>query len=170
MEEGKTDPWIREICANIESGEADPDYTVKEDIVYFRMRFCIGPSFALRQTIVEELHNSWMGGHAGYYQTLQRVRQHFFWRGMNNFIHDFFCTLLNLSIDQVLCLKADGIASTTSHSGSGLGRLKHGLRDWIVVSGRSLGDNHGGGPFNEVLSSRKPAGRLLDFLCSGLFH
>lgn len=76
--EGKSDPWICDMITKVQEGNFDPNYMVKNDILYFQGRFCVGPSSDLRFRLLEELHASTVGGHSGFYCTLRRVQQCFF--------------------------------------------------------------------------------------------
>lgn len=89
MEESKSDPWIRDQITQVQEGKVDPNYTVKNGILYFQGKFCIGPLSNLQPWLLEELHGSNIGGHSGFYRTLRHVQQCFFWKGMNKFIHEF---------------------------------------------------------------------------------
>lgn len=88
-DENKSDTWIQNIKEEIKLGKADTDYSVRDGILYFREKFCIGPDSELRSEVFEELHNSRIEGHSGYYRTLRRIRQNFFWKGMNTFVRKF---------------------------------------------------------------------------------
>lgn len=72
--ENKSDPWICEIVKRIGRGDFDTNFEVKGGILYFRGKFCLGPTSDLRGRVLEELHNSRVGGHSGYQRTLRRVR------------------------------------------------------------------------------------------------
>lgn len=80
VEENKSDQWIRGLLEKISSRDFDPSYEVKGGILYYRGKFCLGPTSDLRGKVLEELHNSRADGHSGYYRTLRRVCQSFFGR------------------------------------------------------------------------------------------
>lgn len=63
--------------------------SLTKGFVMFQHRYCIGPSSELRELILKEYHDSRIGGHAGFYRTLYRVRQQFHWKGMTRFVKDF---------------------------------------------------------------------------------
>lgn len=73
----------------MERDDANPTYTFVRSILYFRYRFCLGPTSELCHQILQELHDSKGGGHSGYYRTLCRVRENFFWQGMNKFVRTY---------------------------------------------------------------------------------
>lgn len=89
LKENKSNPWIREIREKIGRGDFDPDFEIREGILYRKGKFCIGPTSDLRAKILDELHNSHAGGYSGYYRTLKRVRQSFMWKGMNKYVREF---------------------------------------------------------------------------------
>lgn len=85
-QEHVSDPWVVSMKSKVGTEGFDPSYTIVGDILYFWYHFCIGPISELRYRILEKLHDSRGGGHSGYYQTLCRVRDKFFWKGMNKFV------------------------------------------------------------------------------------
>lgn len=78
-----------ELKKEIRLGEPIPNYSEKDGILYLQDKFCLGPESELRTKVLEELHNSRVEGHSGYYCTLKRVRQSFYWKGVNKFMRDF---------------------------------------------------------------------------------
>lgn len=93
-QENQSDPWIRDQVWKLESGDLDSEYKVKGEILFFRNWFCLGPDSKLRQQVLEELHSSRAGGHAGYYRTLSCVRRCFFWKGLNHSVREFVANCL----------------------------------------------------------------------------
>lgn len=78
LQKNQSDPWICNKIEKLESGDFDPGYEVKGEILFSRNRFYLGPDSMLRQRVLEELHSSRTGGHANYFQTLNRVCHCFF--------------------------------------------------------------------------------------------
>lgn len=77
--------------------------------MYFQGRFCVGPMSDLRTDILGEFHNSRIGGHSGYYRTLQCVRQSFFWIGMNRFVWEFVAQCVICQYVKTSALKPMGL-------------------------------------------------------------
>lgn len=87
--ENQSDPWLQRIHTQILRQEAKVGFQVKDGLLFFNDRFCLGPSSSLQTLIFTELHGSRMGGHAGIYWTLARIRLRFFWVGMNRNVREF---------------------------------------------------------------------------------
>lgn len=47
----------------------------------------IGENSSLRQRILEEMHDSAIGGHSGIVGTYQRSKRFFFWMGIKKYVH-----------------------------------------------------------------------------------
>ena len=45
-----------------------------------------------RPVIIQNLHDSLVGGHKGFHQTYNRIRERYYWQGMRNQIQDFIRT------------------------------------------------------------------------------
>lgn len=93
----------------MESRDFDPGFKVKEGILFFRNRFCLGPDSPLRRRVLEELHNSRTEGHDGYFRTLNRVRDCFFWKGLKCFVQEFVASCLVCQQTKALALKPMGL-------------------------------------------------------------
>lgn len=93
-EENKTEPDLLKLHDQFEQGTSDVRITVEDDLIKFGGKLMIGINSNLRQTIVEELHNSKVGGHSRYFRTLRRIRSLFYWKGMNRFVRNFLADCL----------------------------------------------------------------------------
>lgn len=109
LQENKSDPWIIEKGNKLNHDGSDPNYTMKEGILYYRNKFCLGPTSDLRKQVLDELHGTKGGGHSGYYRTLQRVRQKNFWYRMNKFVREFVAQCLVCQQVKILALKPMGL-------------------------------------------------------------
>lgn len=47
------------------------------------------PTSQLRRLILEELHSSQFGGHSGFFRPLAKVKQQFYWKGLNREVCEF---------------------------------------------------------------------------------
>lgn len=61
-EESKTDEWLIKIKQQIEAQSARPDFQLKDGIIFFKNRFCLGPTSDLPSAVMKELHGSQVGG------------------------------------------------------------------------------------------------------------
>lgn len=62
------------------------NYSLKQGIVHYKQKILMGKENGLRERIVQTLHDSPIGGHSGIRGTLLRVKQHFFWPKMKEWI------------------------------------------------------------------------------------
>lgn len=88
--------WVNEICEcfnedpemqvfmeKFAKGELDlTQYTCHDGLLFYKRRFYLGPNSSLRPKVLQYMHESPLGGHAGYHKTLQRVKADFYWPGM----------------------------------------------------------------------------------------
>lgn len=114
IQENKSDPWICDVSAELESGDFESDYEVKGGILFYRNRLCLGLASELRTCVLEELHSSRGGGHTGYYRTLNHVHHTIFWKGMNKFMHEFVTRCLIYQQTKVSALKPMGLLQPLS--------------------------------------------------------
>lgn len=76
--ENKLDEWIKKIRLQVVQQEAQTGFTIRDDLLMYKLRYCVGPDSNLRNLILKELHGSQTGGHAGYLRILHRVRSQVF--------------------------------------------------------------------------------------------
>ena len=77
----RDDPSTRTLIKNIQATPSHyPDFTITNDVLYFRSRFYLPAESPLCREMFEELHSTPQGGHAGFRKTWYRVVQSFFWR------------------------------------------------------------------------------------------
>ena len=57
-------------------------YTLQDSLVYFFNTLCIPSIKDHRKRIMEDLHDSYIGGHFGFLKTLQRIKSHYYWPSM----------------------------------------------------------------------------------------
>lgn len=59
-----------------------PHYTMHDGLLYWKNRLVIPDAHTLKQQLIQECHNSLLGSHVGYAQTLARVTAQFHWNGI----------------------------------------------------------------------------------------
>lgn len=62
-----SDPWVNSSKTHIWKNDIDLDYSVKEDILYYKGQFWLGPTSNIRRQILDELHSTRGGGHSRYF-------------------------------------------------------------------------------------------------------
>ena len=73
----------------MESESVDPDFSIKDEILLFDNRYVIPNDQALKLRVLKANHDSRVAGHFGQYKTLERLRQNFFWSGMEEETRDY---------------------------------------------------------------------------------
>ncbi|KAJ3686583.1 hypothetical protein LUZ61_015747 [Rhynchospora tenuis] len=92
--------WIQEMVQSFHNDEwintlknkvsvQDPDYTMHMGVVRFKGRISVGESGNWRETILQSLHDSSIGGHYGINATYQKLKKLFYWPGLKQSVHDF---------------------------------------------------------------------------------
>ena len=77
------DPEMQVFMEKFAKGELDlTQYTCHDGLLFYKRRFYLGPNSSLRPKVLQYMHESPLGGHAGYHKTLQRVKADFYWPGM----------------------------------------------------------------------------------------
>lgn len=69
--------------------EAVPGFTLRDGVLRCGGRIWIGDDVALQQRILQDVHSSALGGHSGFPNTYQRLKQMFYWRGMKSVVREF---------------------------------------------------------------------------------
>ncbi|MCI02635.1 transposon TF2-1 polyprotein, partial [Trifolium medium] len=73
------------------------NYSVKDQLLFWKDKLAITPSSPLIQQILQEFHSSLVGGHAGITRTIARVCSQFYWPLMK---HDITTYVKNCTICQ----------------------------------------------------------------------
>lgn len=59
-------------------------YTFDNEVLKLKGKLVVGSVEELKTEILQQFHNSIIGGHSGYELTYRRVRDHVYWKGMQN--------------------------------------------------------------------------------------
>lgn len=77
------DSYIQQICKDIETGVTVPKgYSLEHGVLRYKGRIVIPASSTLVRKLLQEFHDSPIGGHSGEFKTYQRIAQEWFWCGM----------------------------------------------------------------------------------------
>lgn len=60
------------------------DFSISEGILRYKGRVVVGSDTNLRNSILQEVHNTSYGGHSGIHGTYMRLKHAFFWPGLKN--------------------------------------------------------------------------------------
>lgn len=75
--------WAQELMTSLAAGgDEQKGYTLRAGLLRYRGRMVIGEDPELQTRILQALHASPIGGHAGLNVTYNKVRQLFYWVGM----------------------------------------------------------------------------------------
>ena len=53
-------------------------------IIYYKERIYIVLESALKENIMEAMHNTPLAGHLGYFKTYRKIRERFTWKGLKD--------------------------------------------------------------------------------------
>lgn len=94
--------------------------------LYFENRLCI-PKGNTRKTILHDNHESLLGAHRGFKKTLKKIKEHFFWSGMNKEIYEYIKTCKKYQEGKSSNQKPIGNATAVSTTEQKIGRNIYGL-------------------------------------------
>lgn len=79
-----SDPKLQAILHAIQSGSDVPlGFTFCKGLLFYRGRLYLGDSSRdLKTVILQQVHDSPLGGHSGYFKTLHRLQKDFYWSGL----------------------------------------------------------------------------------------
>ena len=79
-----TDPTIQQTIQAIKSGQNVPvGFTFCNDLLFYKGRLYLGSSNqTLKTFVLQQVHNSPLGGHSGYLKSFHRLKKDFYWSSM----------------------------------------------------------------------------------------
>lgn len=80
---------IQELMINSDSR---PPYQLTKGILCYNGIIVVGEQQEMRQKIIQAWDDSVLGSHSGTRGTYTRLKQHFFWLGMNQEVMDYICS------------------------------------------------------------------------------
>ncbi|KAJ0442289.1 putative nucleotidyltransferase, Ribonuclease H [Helianthus annuus] len=86
IESQKNDIDLQQIASKMATGEGQPKYKWNGRWLSRENRMVVGNDSALREEMVKLCHESPVGGHSGVRATAQRVKELFFWKGINKMV------------------------------------------------------------------------------------
>ena len=69
--------------------DAESKLTVRDEMIFWKDRLVVPDNTIIREKILQEFHNSAIGGHAGIARTMARVTAQFYWKNMKKDITQF---------------------------------------------------------------------------------
>ncbi|KAJ3703272.1 hypothetical protein LUZ61_006977 [Rhynchospora tenuis] len=85
------DPWIADLKLKLAttSGSPPSDLTLHQGVLRYKGRICVGATGTWRDSIIQALHDSAIGGHSGINVTYHKVKKLFYWPSLKQSIHDY---------------------------------------------------------------------------------
>lgn len=84
------DPDFQALSNAIQNNpQANADYKLREGLIFFKEKIWIPPTCNFKHLLVEEFHNTPLGGHMGINKTLSRLQSNFYWQGMRKDVQEF---------------------------------------------------------------------------------
>ena len=82
------------IREKLQSGDSIPDFTIRDNCLYFKNRLCVPNWDELRKSILTEAHSSQFAMHPGATKMYQNLRRHYWWSGMKRDVTAFVAQCL----------------------------------------------------------------------------
>ena len=79
-----TDPTIQQTIQALKSGQNVPvGFTICNDFLFYKGRLFLGSSpQTLKTLVLQQIHDSPLGGHSGYLKSFHRLKKDFYWTGI----------------------------------------------------------------------------------------
>ncbi|KAJ1689340.1 hypothetical protein LUZ63_013495 [Rhynchospora breviuscula] len=94
------DPWIDQLKSQMTSDTPNSDLTMHQGVLRFKGRICVGSMGNWRDTILQALHDTSVGGHSGINGTYQKVKKLFYWPHLKQSVHDHVSACQNCQINK----------------------------------------------------------------------
>ncbi|KAH9770474.1 hypothetical protein KPL71_012393 [Citrus sinensis] len=83
--ESRESPWVQQILSQREvDSKKSYEYVWKDGLLYYKGSIVIPPESSLKTRLLQEFHDTKIGGHSGVLRTWKRLAQNFYWDGMKN--------------------------------------------------------------------------------------
>ncbi|KAJ4783151.1 polyprotein [Rhynchospora pubera] len=84
------DEWIDALKKKIQEGDLNASqYSIHHGLIRYNNRICVGNSNQWRTKLMQEVHNSSIGGHSGILGTYQRLKTMFYWPKLKESVYKF---------------------------------------------------------------------------------
>lgn len=80
---------VAHLVSQLQQGESKPHYTWDGVLLKRKSKLVVGNNSQLRHEIIQECHQSAMGGHSGIHATHQRLKSMFYWKGQSKDVRQF---------------------------------------------------------------------------------
>jgi len=83
------DPHLQQIKEQLQQGKQVSHYDLQDGLLRKKGRLVVGPDLALRNKLLQWVHDSPFGGHSGRDATLKRLKSLFWWKGMTKAVQAY---------------------------------------------------------------------------------
>ena len=83
------DAHLLQVLTQLQHGHSVGKYSLLDGMLRRKGKLVVGPDEALRQQLLQWMHDSPFGGHSGRQATLKRLQRLFYWKGMTKSVHQF---------------------------------------------------------------------------------
>jgi RNase H-like domain found in reverse transcriptase/Reverse transcriptase (RNA-dependent DNA polymerase)/Integrase zinc binding domain len=95
------DPWIQTLHSKLVSqAQEEHHLSVHQGLIRFKGKICVGTAANWRQLMLQEVHDSAIGGHSGTSVTLHRLKQHFYWPNMKQDVIQYVRSCTNCQMNK----------------------------------------------------------------------
>jgi hypothetical protein len=84
-------PYMEQIIQQAQNSPGKP-YTWRDGLVFFKTRVVVPPNTAVIEQLLQEFHDTKMGGHSGILGTFKRLSQQFYWPSMYHSVKEYVHT------------------------------------------------------------------------------
>ena len=85
-----TDPRAQQLLQQLAITSPNASgYSLHDGLIRYKNQLWIGQNSALQTKLIAAFHTSAIGGHSGTKATYQRLKNHFYWKGMKQAVEDF---------------------------------------------------------------------------------
>lgn len=89
------DPELQRLIQDLQHDPAShPSFSWQHQMLYYKSRLVVGHDDQFRLKLIHEHHASPVGGHSGGERTYQRLKQAFFWEGMNRLCYTMWLAVM----------------------------------------------------------------------------
>ncbi|KAK1409444.1 hypothetical protein QVD17_35970 [Tagetes erecta] len=79
----QNDPYTKDLITQLQSDPSSaPDFTLVDQLLFFKRRLVVPDLTHIKLKLLQEAHNTPMGGHGGFLKTIKRLSTQYFWPKM----------------------------------------------------------------------------------------
>jgi Integrase zinc binding domain len=87
---------------------------VHQGLLHFKVKICVGTTNNLHQVLLQEVHDSAIGGHSGTVVTYHRLKQYFYWPNMKQDVIQYVRSCTNCQMTKPKHIYTPGLLQPLS--------------------------------------------------------